>query len=80
MTVACLGMGLALLHERRPTFQFLLLFGFFTPYLVIHGTTWFAPPLILGALVAQVFAKSATPDSALGEVADQATEDDHREP
>ncbi|HET7707945.1 MAG TPA: glycosyltransferase 87 family protein [Sphingomicrobium sp.] len=59
MTVACLGMGLALLRERRPIFQFLLLFGFFTPYVVLVGTTWFAPPLILGALVAQVFGEPA---------------------
>lgn len=60
MTVACLGMGLALFRERRPVFQFLLLLGFFTPYLVLAGTTWFAPPLILGALVAQVFGAQPT--------------------
>ena len=55
MTVACLGMGLAMVRERHPVFLFLLLFGFFTPYLVLAGTTWLAPPLILGALCAQVF-------------------------
>lgn len=59
MTVACLGMGLALLRERRPIYRFLLIFGFFTPYLVLVGTTWFAPPMILGALFAQVFGKPA---------------------
>ena len=45
-------MGLALLREGRPTIQFLLIFGFFTPYLVLVGTTWLAPPIILGALYA----------------------------
>jgi hypothetical protein len=66
MTVACLGMILALSGERRPVFQFLLIFGFVTPYLIMWGSTWFAPPLILGALYAQVFAeqepKSEKPD------------------
>ena len=55
MTVACLGMILALFRERRPVFQFLLIFGFVTPYLTMWGSSWIAPPLILGALYAQVF-------------------------
>jgi hypothetical protein len=52
MTVACLGMGLALVREKRPQFQVLLIFGFFVPYLVLSGTTWLAPPIILCALYA----------------------------
>lgn len=52
MTVACLGMGLALVREDRPQYQFLLIFGFCVPYLVLIGTTWLAPPIILGALYA----------------------------
>lgn len=63
MTVACLGMGLALLRERRPQYQFLLIFGFFTPYLVLLGSTWFAPPLILGGLFALT---RLEPDAAWG--------------
>ena len=55
MTVACLGMLLGLFRERRPIFQFLLIFGYVTPYLIMWGSAWFAPPLILGALIAQVF-------------------------
>ena len=55
MPVACLGMILALRREQRPIFQFLLMFGYATPYLIMTGSTWFAPPLILGALYAQVF-------------------------
>ena len=62
MTVACLGMGLALLHERRPLPLGLLLLGFFTPYLVLVGSTWLAPPLILGALYAQVSGKPVEPN------------------
>ena len=56
MTVACLGMGLAMLHERRSWALAALTFGFLTPCIVMLGT-WFAPPLLLAALWAQVTAE-----------------------
>jgi len=53
LTVACLGMGLAMIEEKRPWALAALTFGFLTPFIVILGT-WFAPPLLLAALFAQV--------------------------
>jgi hypothetical protein len=58
LTVACLGMGLAMLDEERPWALAMLTFGFLSPFIVILGT-WFAPPLLLGALYAQVTAARA---------------------
>jgi hypothetical protein len=53
LTVACLGMGLGMIDERRPWALAALTFGFLVPFIVILGT-WFAPPLLLAALFAQV--------------------------
>jgi len=65
MTVACLGMGLAMLHERRPWALAALTFGFLTPCIVMLGT-WFAPPLLLATLLAQVTAERS-PATASGD-------------
>jgi hypothetical protein len=53
LTVACLGMGLGMIDERRPWALAALTFGFLVPFIVILGT-WFAPPLLLAAPFAQV--------------------------
>lgn len=56
LTVACLGMGLAIADEERPWAQAALALGFLTPFIVILGT-WFVPPILLAALYAQVTTK-----------------------
>ena len=56
MAVACFGFAIAIYHHwagMRPFYRALLVGGFLTP-VIVNGGTWFAPPILLGALWVQV--------------------------